>query len=275
MTQLGGRPMSENTDRQEQDQRVNSATLNFTLAEALASDLIREGDRVVISDRANGEFNAVLASTVTPNTFNIIQLVGVPTLALDLDFDGVAHIVQWGAIADSGTTNNSIVINHILTLAKGADATGVGRSVFEVYAPVAVGNYYGIEDTLLVDGTHGIIIRSNGALVARSVTDEEAAIRWTGSSSLPVFQIKGGAGTPSNPNFHITLKDITIAGHTTKLDPTATPPATIALAGVYFGTLAGDVQNTLLRNVLLDNAVIVGSGCTVIIPEAVTLTTLR
>lgn len=57
---------------------------SMTMQEAITSLSILEGDLLIISDRENAYFDVVLANTVTPNTFNIVQCVGIPTLSLKL-----------------------------------------------------------------------------------------------------------------------------------------------------------------------------------------------
>jgi len=55
---------------------------SMTIQEAIDSLAIGDGDLLIISDRDSAFFDVVLASTVTPNTYNIVQCVGIPTLAL-------------------------------------------------------------------------------------------------------------------------------------------------------------------------------------------------
>jgi hypothetical protein len=106
------------TTKISQGQIVAGRTL--TLAEAVADTQIAVGDSVTISDRAHGVFDVVLASSVTPNTYWIVQCVGVPTLALvkrksekaeffDLEADLIAKVdIQEGefAIVGGDAANN-------------------------------------------------------------------------------------------------------------------------------------------------------------------------
>jgi len=66
-----------------------------------------------------GHWSFVLASTVTPNTFNVVQCVGVPTLALVLKQEAEEDPRRWGALFDNstdiGTTINFMLLNGVVT----------------------------------------------------------------------------------------------------------------------------------------------------------------
>lgn len=67
------------------NQIKENPTKNFTtLASCVADVDLVLGEKVRIADRADGIFDVVLASGVTPNTYNIVQCTGVGTLALVL-----------------------------------------------------------------------------------------------------------------------------------------------------------------------------------------------
>lgn len=144
------------------------------------------------------------------------------------------------------------MFQRALDAAKGADGTGVGRTVFSLYVPTPVSGYYDIDDTLVIDGTHGLHIYGDSALTERENTFPTGAIRWTGATSKPMIQIKGGTGTPSNPNFQIKISDICISGHTSFIAP-GSIPTNLALSGIHIGALDGQNENTLNRNVVLEN----------------------
>jgi hypothetical protein len=74
-----------------------------TMAAAVASTIaFPVGKQLRIGDRGNALFNVVLASGVTPNTYNIVASTVQPTLAFDLDgsVNGVANVKQFGAVGD-------------------------------------------------------------------------------------------------------------------------------------------------------------------------------
>ena len=93
------------------DTYLNGISLDFdTLADAVACPFLIDGDTVTLKERTSGNgggavWDVVLASTVTTNTYNIVQCTGVGTLALVLRFDTVVDAKQYGAIG--GLSNDS------------------------------------------------------------------------------------------------------------------------------------------------------------------------
>lgn len=64
-----------------------------------------EGDAINLKERVLGGgggamWDVVLASGVTPNTFNIVQCIGVPTLALSLRIESELYSKQFGLMGD-------------------------------------------------------------------------------------------------------------------------------------------------------------------------------
>jgi hypothetical protein len=161
-----------------------------------------------------------------------------------------ASVLDFGAKGD-GIADDTAAIQAALNAAKGADANAEGRTVFSLYFPSKPGGFYKITDTLVIDGTHGLVIYGDGALTKRG--DAEATIRWYGATSKPVFQVKGGTGIPSNPNFFITFRDLTISGHPTTLPREGAMPNNLALSGIHFGTLDGQNDDSLCRRAIVEN----------------------
>jgi len=159
-------------------------------------------------------------------------------------------IKDFGAKGD-GIADDTAAIQAALNAAKGADKNGEGRSVFSLYFPSVKGGFYKVTDTLVIDGTHGLVIYGDGALTKRGANN--ATIRWYGTKSKPVFQVKGGTGSPSNPNFYITFRDLTISGYPNALDPHKNMPKNIALSGIHFGTVQGQNDATLCRRAIVEN----------------------
>ena len=166
-------------------------------------------------------------------------------------------VLDFGAVGD-GIADDTVAIQKALNAARGADGTAEGRTVFSLYFPSVPGGFYKVTDSLLIDGMHGLVIYGDGALTKRG--DEQGVIRWYGKESKPVFWVKGGTGTPSNPNFQITIRDLSISGYREDLPLwSAEPrpiPAAVALSGIHFGNLKGQPDNTLCRRANVENCVI-------------------
>jgi len=92
-----------------------------TLNDAVVSASILEGMAINIKERTAGNgggamWDVVLASSVTPNTFNIVSCTGNTDLALVLRMQNkTVYAEQLGAIAD-GVFDNQLVHLHIISL---------------------------------------------------------------------------------------------------------------------------------------------------------------
>lgn len=115
-----------------------------TLNDAVVNTELVDGDTITWKERTTGNKggaigDVVLASTVTPNTYDVIQCTGVATLAIVLRFEGVVDINQYGAVPDwngSTGTDNTGAIQAAMNKIK-AGGKMIGRS----------GDYY-ITDTI-------------------------------------------------------------------------------------------------------------------------------
>ncbi|MCK5803447.1 MAG: hypothetical protein KAI66_11470 [Lentisphaeria bacterium] len=170
-------------------------------------------------------------------------------------------VKDFGALGN-GIADDTAAIQAALNAAKGADNNAVGRSVFSLYFPSVPEGFYRVTETLVIDGTHGLVIHGDGALTKRG--GENATIRWYGTESKPVFQVKGGTGhkevaaglartKASNPNFYIAFRDLTISGYRTRLPRKGELPTALALSGIHFGTLKGQGNPTLCRRAIVEN----------------------
>ncbi|MBM3473794.1 MAG: hypothetical protein FJX75_11040 [Armatimonadetes bacterium] len=171
-------------------------------------------------------------------------------------------VLDFGAKGD-GIADDTAAIQRALNAAKGADGTAEGRTVFSLHFPSKPGGFYKITDSLLIDGTHGLVLYGDGALTRRNWYDENATIRWYGKESKPIFWVKGGTGhtevaaggertRPSNPNVCLTIRDLTIQGYPDRLKEGALPP-NLALSGIHFGPLEGQHDPTLVRRANIEN----------------------
>ena len=76
-----------------------------TLQDAVSSIQIKLGDKVDLKERTAGNgggaiWDVVLASSVTPNTFNIIQCTGITDYALVLRIEGNVWASKFGVVSD-------------------------------------------------------------------------------------------------------------------------------------------------------------------------------
>tara|TARA_R110002126_G_scaffold1757_1_gene10550 strand:- start:6615 stop:8465 length:1851 start_codon:yes stop_codon:yes gene_type:complete len=87
-----------------------------TLALAVASTEIADGDVLNLAERISGSgggafWDAVLSSTVTENTFNVVQCTGVGTLSLVLRVGPEVVTREWGCVIDGVTDDYSALDN--------------------------------------------------------------------------------------------------------------------------------------------------------------------
>lgn len=105
---------------------------NFaTLAAAVADTGLVDGDALNIAERTTGNDGAfvadvVLSSTVTEDSYSIIQCTGVPTLSLKMRAGTTVDIRQFGAVSGGSAATNTIPIKKAIEYAA---ANGVPRVV--------------------------------------------------------------------------------------------------------------------------------------------------
>jgi hypothetical protein len=146
-----------------------------TLALAVAATDIQDGDVLNIAERTTGNggggfWDVVLSSTVTENTYNIVQCTGVATLSLALRWKNrIITPAQWGAAGD-GVTDDSSVFQALALL---------GLTVY-----LDAGSTYLINSNLpCITGSSFVSSRSG------------ATIKSTSASSLNIFT---GTSTADN-----------------------------------------------------------------------------
>jgi hypothetical protein len=102
---------------------ADKPVINYsTLTSAVSDNNLKLNQACNMKERTSGNgggamWDVVLASSVTPNTYNIVQCTGVATLALVIRFQGKIDIKAWGAHDrnDVGFLefDNTTVMNHI------------------------------------------------------------------------------------------------------------------------------------------------------------------
>ena len=125
------------------------------LSDAVSSTKLAIGDQVSLKERTAGNggggmWEAVLASTVTPNTFNIVQCVGVPTLAFVLQVDGVVNINCFGASQNASPVQNQGAIQAAI------NAKSIIYGLNEVY--IHDSQFTG-KSNIIIDGEQGFTLQ--------------------------------------------------------------------------------------------------------------------
>tara|TARA_R110000823_G_C15952958_1_gene502567 strand:- start:43281 stop:45515 length:2235 start_codon:yes stop_codon:yes gene_type:complete len=123
---------------------LSTGVYSKTLEEAVYFSGFKHGDCVIISDRVNGIFDLVDASSVTPNGYNIVRCVGNSTLALVLRVSAEINLDMFGVPTDSDAREG---IQAAIDLAESRDTTSTITSEGSVFtlestsvAPVYGGN---------------------------------------------------------------------------------------------------------------------------------------
>jgi len=110
---------------------INYSELN----DAINDSTLKSGTSANIKERTAGNgggamWDAVLASTVTPNTHNIVQCVGAPTLALVLRTSGSeTYLKQYGALPTFAEIANNIIL--LDAAIANMDSIGGGKVIIE------------------------------------------------------------------------------------------------------------------------------------------------
>lgn len=122
-----------------------------TLSEAVNDSGITIFDVVWVKERVAGSgvsavFYVVAASSVTANTFNFVECIGAPALALALNSNGEYNVRQWGAIAD-GVTDDQPAIQAAVDYATTNGGKVIAPSGYYLLkAPVNIGAPFYIND---------------------------------------------------------------------------------------------------------------------------------
>ena len=90
-----------------------------SLAAAVANATLKDGQVLNLKERTTGNgggavWDVVLASSVTPNTFNIVQCIGNNTLALVLRIGAELDVIEWGV---TGVGDDTSAAQHVINYA--------------------------------------------------------------------------------------------------------------------------------------------------------------
>lgn len=101
-----------------------------TLNDLVTSTEIVEGMLIYVKERTAGNgggawWKTVFSTSVTENTYNIVQCTGIGTLSIVLSnhSDGIVKAKEWGYIADGTTANQDVVLQFIIDLYTTTDNT--------------------------------------------------------------------------------------------------------------------------------------------------------
>ncbi|MDG1995137.1 MAG: hypothetical protein P8J14_01470, partial [Emcibacteraceae bacterium] len=178
------------------------------LADAVANVGLKAGDSCNLQERTTGNgggamWDAVLASSVTINTFNIVQCTGVPTLALVLRVSDVVNVQQFGAIGN-GLVNDTGSIQAALDYT----ITGVSNVVFPTATYVVDGTPLKFYGDSIIDGKGSTLKLQDGSYT-------------TMTNFFANAEPEGGSYNPAYPILeNITIKNFIIDGNITNVTTT-------------------------------------------------------
>ena len=86
-----------------------------TVALAVADTSLAVGDVIILKDRADGVFDVVLTSGVTPNTFDIIISTVDALISFVLRLSDEINLIAFGGIDDNSTDNTALITLAIAT----------------------------------------------------------------------------------------------------------------------------------------------------------------
>lgn len=161
-------------------------TLNSTLSAVVNDTELLVGQVYVLSDRDNSLCDIVLSSSVTENTYNIVQCIGVPTLSVVLRGISDTTAIRYGFVND-GITDNTGALQHVVS------NTDVNKITF------GKGVYYfaGGANTALINRSDLEIVFEAGSTL---IQDNTGALFWVGeSSNVSNITFTGKGGKIRNP----------------------------------------------------------------------------
>jgi hypothetical protein len=170
---------------------IRSSNTVYTEAEAIAATDLYEGAVIALSDRNFALFDVVLAASVTPNTFNIIQCTGINTLALKLRITDIVFSKAWGCKGDDTADDYSALQNLF-------DYAANNRSTIK-YVSIDDGQYRHSQTLTLNIATISIIGDMYGFRQSGSAKSS-VGFTYTGSTIAPAWQCNKNLGTMAGFN---------------------------------------------------------------------------
>jgi len=174
----------------------------FTLADAVANTAAQEGQIVQITDRADGQFTYTTGQS--PNTFNIVQCTGVPTLALVLRVEYPINVLTFGVLSDGSDTSAA-------TQAV-ADFIAADGGAVEFPTP----GIYGYASQVNWTSDHAISIKS--AMGADNTSSAKGYIKPLSGITGSIFNMSCRGGTVSGLWFRDATGVIGVSQGTIALD---------------------------------------------------------
>jgi len=119
-----------------------------TLADAVASPSILDGDALNIAERSTGNgggamWDVVLSSTVTENTYNIVQCTGISTLSLVLRIGPKLFARPFGAVETDNKAAIQAAIDYVIANDKVLDGENI---TYDVIGRITIPNNARIEN---------------------------------------------------------------------------------------------------------------------------------
>jgi hypothetical protein len=153
-----------------------------TIAELKLLNTARVGSSYIVSDRGNAIFNIVLTSSVTPNTFNIVQLTYDSTLSAVLQIKDTFSLESFGVIPGSATyiTNNTAALEAVVNYLRGTENHVIITMKGHVHT-----NYFELS-SLTNTSIRNVVFRAAGG--SQGVQgDVGAAFVLAGTTGLPIY----------------------------------------------------------------------------------------
>lgn len=197
---------------------------HLTLAAAVADVLLSDGDALNIAERTTGNqggamWDVVLASGVTPNTFNIVICTGVPTLALVLRVGIIADANAFGA--SDGIVDDGAAIQAALDFFPAGSGLG-GQVDLNGASNYTYGTGLVVPAGVTLDACGALVTYTgNGTAITCGTSDDVLSFSSKAINLLLKLQEKDSIGV----RFRCTvLGEVSgvIEGHTSTIDNTRT-----------------------------------------------------